>query len=723
MNLATQVLLGLLLGVLTGVFFGDLVAFLKVAGEAFIKLLQMTVIPYITVALIVGLGRLSYAEVRHLAVSAGGVLLLLWAIGLTLVFLSPLAYPNWPSASFFSTSLVEEPVSVDFLNLYIPANPFNSLANAVVPAVVVFSILLGLALIGVENKNALLEPLSAVADALMRVTGFVASLAPLGVFAITASAAGTLDVEDLSRLQVYLVTDILLAVILSFWILPGLVTALTPLSYGNVMRSLRGPLITAFATGSILIVLPLLAKQSKELLHKIEKPAGGTGEKAESLADILIPTFFTFPNLGLVMSLVFALFAGWYIGSDISIAEYPTVAVTGFASLFGGSVLAIPFLLDLLKLPADLFHLYLTVDVLSSRFGTLLAAMHLVTIALIGACAMQGAARVRLVPLLRFVGVSVLLVAGVLLGLKAFYTHVVVAPYTKDKALAGLQILRVSQDAKVFTELPALDEGTDPGKPRTFEDVQESGVLRVCYGPKSYPMSFFNAYGDLVGFDIEMAHRFVRRLGLKLELLPLPGAEMALETLNTDYCDIAMTQVPVIPSVALRVDLTIPFKKATAALIVPDYRRDDFATWEQIRELGEIRVGLYAFDFSRRLLLRELPEAKVVPLQDAPEQKDLLESNLVGVDVIVNAAEEAAAWTILYPRYSVVIPRPVKSFPVSYALPRGSTVLLKVLDAWLALAKEDGTIERLYDYWVLGKIGWVRPRRWSVIRDVLGWVD
>lgn len=49
------------------------------------------------------------------------------------------------------------------------------------------------------------------------------------------------------------------------------------------------------------------------------------------------------------------------------------VGTAGFAGLFGGAVLAIPSLLDMLHLLADLYRLYLTVDVLSSRFGTLLA--------------------------------------------------------------------------------------------------------------------------------------------------------------------------------------------------------------------------------------------------------------------------------------------------------------------------------------------------------------
>ena len=424
MNLATQVLVGLGLGVAAGVFFGDLVEFLKVVGDAFIMLLQMTVIPYIVVALICGLGQLDYQHAKRLALCGGGVLLTLWAIGLALVFLGPLAYPNWPTPSFFSTNLIREAEPVDFLALYIPANFFNSLSNSVVPAIVVFSALIGLCMIGIENKKTLLEPLSVVSEALIRLTGLVARLAPFGVFAIVASAAGSLRLEELGRLQVYLAIDIMLALVLSFWILPSLVAALTPLRYRDILTYLRAPLITAFATGSLLIVLPMLATQSKELLDKIKDQDQAEADRARSSLDILIPTFFAFPNLGLVMSLAFALFAGWYVGSSVAVESYPTLAVVGMASLFGGPVLAIPFLLDLLRLPTDLFHLYVTVDVLSSRFGTLLAAMHLTVIGLIGAVAMEGRVRARLLPLLRFALVSILLFAGALLGLRAFYTNV-----------------------------------------------------------------------------------------------------------------------------------------------------------------------------------------------------------------------------------------------------------------------------------------------------------
>jgi len=179
-------------------------------------------------------------------------------------------FPDWETASLFSTTLVEEQKPFNFLELYIPANPFYSLANNLVPAVVLFSMLMGIALIGVENKQHFIEPLSVLVDVLMRITGFVVQLAPFGIFAIAASAAGTMNVEEMGRWQVYLLTYIVVWALLAFWILPVLVTSLTPLTYRDVVGSTRDVLITAFATGNLLIVLPILVEKSKELLEKYD---------------------------------------------------------------------------------------------------------------------------------------------------------------------------------------------------------------------------------------------------------------------------------------------------------------------------------------------------------------------------------------------------------------------------------------------------------------------
>lgn len=724
LGLGGQVLIGLVLGLALGIFLGEMAGSLQIVGDAFIMLLQITVIPYIMVSLITALGRLTLDEARSLGLKAGGVLLLLWGVGVAAVLLTPLAFPEWPSASFFSTSQVEKTKPVDFLQLYIPANPFYSLANAVVPAIVLFSVLIGLALTGVENKESLLVPLSAVADALMGVTGFIAKLAPYGVFALTASAAGTLDIEELQRLQVYVVTYVAIALILSLWLLPGLITTLAPIRYGDIIRAFRGPLITAFATGNVLIVLPLLAAYSKELLGQ---GAGSTKQTGtESSVDVLIPAAYNFPNLGAVLSLMFLLFAGWYIGISVRVSQYPELVGSGLASLFGGTILAIPFLLDLLELPQDLFQIFVTVDVLGSRFGTLLAAMHIGAIALIGTLALEGRATVRFVPLVRFAGITAVLLAVTLIGIRAFYTYVVVAPYTKDQALKGKHLLVDPQPAVVYSEVPPdLKEAGDI--PTSLAQIQQRGALRVCYLPDDYPAAFNNdeTPPDLVGFDIEMAHRFAQSLQLPINFLPVGGEDDAARLLNAGTCDLFASGIVISALKTQRFALTAPIYTSSVGLIVKDHERNRFQTWEDIRGLGgSLRVAVSDAPEDRVLVDSLTPDAKVLPISSLNDQRKKFESGFPDVDAIGSFSEHGAAWTVLYPDFTLVVPRPPVFLPVGYAVAPNNEKLLEAFNAWLVAEKRKGTIDALYEHWMLGKTArGEKPPRWSVIRDVLGWVN
>ncbi|MBL0699345.1 MAG: cation:dicarboxylase symporter family transporter, partial [Desulfosarcina sp.] len=64
LSLSTNILIGVVLGGVCGIFFGEYCAFLQIFGDAFIKLLQMTILPYIVVSLILGIGGLTYEQAR-----------------------------------------------------------------------------------------------------------------------------------------------------------------------------------------------------------------------------------------------------------------------------------------------------------------------------------------------------------------------------------------------------------------------------------------------------------------------------------------------------------------------------------------------------------------------------------------------------------------------------------------------------------------------------------
>ena len=92
--------------------------------------------------------------------------------------------------------------------------------------------------------------------------------------------------------------------------------------------------------------------------------------------------------------------------------------------------------------------------------------------------------------------------------------------------------------------------------------------------------------------------------------------------------------------------------------------------------------------------------------------------------VLVVSAEVGSAWTLRFPAYAVVNPlaREV-AIPLVYPVAARDDDLRQFLNHWLDLNRRAGTIDDLYDYWILGRGAEVTEARWSIARDVLGWLD
>ena len=84
-----------------------------------------------------------------------------------------------------------------------------------------------------------------------------------------------------------------MALLLSLWVLPMLIMSCTSLTYRQVVGGTRDVLVTAFATGSALIVLPLVVERSKELLRQSMLSTAET----EATVEVIVPAFTSFQAL------------------------------------------------------------------------------------------------------------------------------------------------------------------------------------------------------------------------------------------------------------------------------------------------------------------------------------------------------------------------------------------------------------------------------------------
>jgi Na+/H+-dicarboxylate symporter/ABC-type amino acid transport substrate-binding protein len=578
-SFARPLLAGLGAGVAAGLFFGESTRVLQPAADGFIRLLQMAVLPYMTVSLVAGVGALQLEHLRRLGSRAAVLLAAIWSLALGCALLMPVTFPPIESASFFSTTLLERAPPLDLVDLYIPANPFFALANNIVPAVVFFSIVVGVALIGVPQKQALLEVLHTVVDTLARVMRIVARLTPYGLFAIAATTAGSIRLEQADRLQVYLVAYTALALLLSLWILPGLVSALTPIPAREIFLATREALVTATVAGDLFIVLPLLIAACKELARRY----GVEPQQAAALPDVIVPLSYNFPHSGKLLSISFVLFAGWYADTPVDPSAYPALALTGIVTLFGSITAAMPFLLDLFRVPGDTFQLFVASGVINSRLGTLVAAMHIVAVALLGTCAMTGLVRWRPAAMGRYAMLTAMLTLTVIAGTRLLASAMVDAhPETGDM----LESMRLSHpgDAVVVERAPAAAESVPAGG--RLDAIAARRTLRVGYLPDALPFAFVNGRGELVGFDVALMHHLARDLGVKLEFVPVAREDLdrpagVSAALRDGHYDVAIGGIVVTTTRASLMRLSSPYLSETMAFVVRDDARARFYSWDK----------------------------------------------------------------------------------------------------------------------------------------------
>lgn len=698
-------------GILVGLFFGETIRPLGIVATGFIRLLQVNVLPYLLGSLIISLGSRGASEMRLLARYGIGLLLFVWGLTLLLVVASPLAFPAFSGAPVFG--LEEPPPTIDWLDLYIPANLFHALANNLIPAVVLFGILAGVALgqMTGDKKATLLHALAAFNEAMARVSRMILRLTPYGLFAIAAVTAGELHFEDVLRLQLWFHFYAGGTLLITLWVLPSLVARLTDVSYGRFIGAMRGAIITAAAAGDALVVLPLIAESAKTLLSE----RGASPEGADRAVSVAVPLLYNFPHVGKILSLAFLPFAAWYSGSSLGLQQVLLLVTTGPLSLFGSINAAMPFMLDLLHLPADLFELFSISSILNSRFGAMTSAAHIAALGVVIAAAMMGAIRISPRHLLRYLLVTVALMGVFVIGTRAIFSWVLPpAP----SGLSTLSSFALRPPLVAASVVSATTPSQKPEAGRRLQEIKDRGVLRVGYFDDAVPWTFVNASGTLVGYDIEAAHRLAGQLGVRLEFVPTHRASTEPSVALTDgRIDILMTGFTATVSRAERMELSHSYSSEHVGFLVRDFDRRRFDTLASLNADQDIVIAVPPVEGAIEAVQSMLPRAQTRNYLSVEEA--LADSS---VTAMLTTLERAYYWSRVYPEFTAIRPQEVKAATiVVYALPYGELDFRNLVDLWIETRQANGESEDAYNYWVRGRALVARSPRWSVLANVLGW--
>ncbi len=294
---------------------------IKLLGTIFIRLVQMIIAPLVFTTLVVGIAKMSDMKM----IGRVGTKAMLWFLTASLVSLTiGLIFVNWlePGKAIqldlTDTSSAGELISTtksfsmaDFVNHVVPKSLFEAFATNEVLQIVVFSVMFGVALanMGETYTRPIVNGLNVIANAILKMVGYIMWVAPLGVFGAIAAIVATKGFDIFTVYALYL-RDFFLALVV-LWIVLCLVGYFI---LGNrlfeLLRRIKEPLLIAFSTTSSEAVFPKLVEELERF---------GCNNRIVSFT---LPLGYSFNLDGSMMYMTFAsVFIAQIYGIDMSLGE------------------------------------------------------------------------------------------------------------------------------------------------------------------------------------------------------------------------------------------------------------------------------------------------------------------------------------------------------------------------------------------------------------------
>ena len=340
LSLAWQILIGLVLGIALGAILNHFSAekawwisnVLQPAGDIFIRLIKMIVIPIVISSLIVGiagvgdakkLGRIGlktiiyFEVVTTIAILVGLVLANLVHPG-SGIDMSTLGTVDISQYQKTTAEVQHDHALVATLLNLIPSNIFAAVVRGEMLPIIFFSVIFGLGLssLAPETREPLVRTFQGISETMFRVTHMIMNYAPIGVFALIAVTVANFGFASLLPLAKLVVLVYVAILFFALGVL-GLIARLFGFSVLKLIRIFKDELILAYSTASSETVLPRV----------IEKMEAYGAPKA--ISSFVVPTGYSFNLDGSTLyQSIAALFIAQLYGIDMSVGQQILLVLT-----------------------------------------------------------------------------------------------------------------------------------------------------------------------------------------------------------------------------------------------------------------------------------------------------------------------------------------------------------------------------------------------------------
>ncbi|WP_061246974.1 dicarboxylate/amino acid:cation symporter [Leptospira noguchii] len=362
-----KIFVGMLAGIFTGALLGSdlslvdrntaqlFTSWLIIPGLIFINLLQMIMIPLIFSSIILGICSAENLEnIKKLGIRTLIYFVFTTFIAVTIGITLALWLKPGKSAIQIQSALSSKlpaPAEIPSLDKYpellmsfFPKNPFLSITQGEMLNVIVFSILLGIAILSVSKdlSKPILEILNSVFQISMKIVHWAMVLTPFAVFGLMAKAIASIGIELLVTLGAYM-SVVLLGLLLIIGVYSIVLIFLARRSPIDFFTKIAGLQLLAFSTSSSAAVMPVSIQTATENLGVRKNiaefiiPVGATINMDGTALYQSVATIFLAQYFGIELAptqLIFILFAT--VGASIGTPSTPGVGIVILATILSG---------------------------------------------------------------------------------------------------------------------------------------------------------------------------------------------------------------------------------------------------------------------------------------------------------------------------------------------------------------------------------------------------
>ena len=234
---------------------------------------------------------------------------------------------------------------------------------------------------------------------------------------------------------------------------------------------------------------------------------------------------------------------------------------------------------------------------------------------------------------------------------------------------------------------------------KTLSKIIKKGEIRIGTSANQPPYTMRSKEGTIIGFEVDIAEALAESMGVKLQLVELPFAEL-LPSLQKGDIDAIMSGMTITPGRNLAALFAGPYSFSGKSILT---RSDVLAKISEAEEANDskYKIAFLKGSTSERFVQMFMEDAEDVPVANYDEGVKMVLDNKA--DALVADYPICLISALKYGNDGLVtLDQPLTMEPIGMALPAGDVQFHNLIDNYLNTLAITGSLKVLETYWFEG---------------------